>query len=227
MSLLLTLIGVVIVILGFALRLNPLLVVVAAAVATGLAAGIDLTGIVTEFGRAFTQNRYMALVWLTLPVIGMLEKNGLKERAQALIARVGAATTGRLLMLYLLIRQITASLGLTAFGGHAAMVRPLVAPMAEAAAENRYGELPPDTRFLIRAHAAAIDNIGLFYGEDIFIAIGSVLLIKAFLDQSGYPLTPLQIALWAIPTAIAALAIQLFRLWRLDRRLQRELGKKS
>ena len=222
----LTLIGVAIVILGFALRLNPLLVVVVAAVATGLAAGIDLAGIVTEFGRAFTQNRYMALVWLTLPVIGMLEKNGLKERAQTLIARVGGATTGRVLMLYLFIRQVTASLGLTAFGGHAPMVRPLVAPMAEAAAENRYGELPPETRFLIRAHAAAADNIGLFYGEDIFIAIGSVLLIKAFLDQAGYPLTPLQIALWAIPTAIAALAIQLFRLWRLDWRLQRELGKK-
>jgi uncharacterized membrane protein len=223
---LLTLIGVAIVILGFALRLNPLLVVVAAAVATGLAAGIDLVGIVSEFGRAFTQNRYMALVWLTLPVIGMLEKNGLKERAQALIARIGAATTGRVLMLYLFIRQVTASLGLVAFGGHAPMVRPLVAPMAEAAAENRYGELPPATRFLIRAHAAATDNIGLFYGEDIFIAIGSVLLIKAFLDQAGYPFTPLQIALWAIPTAIAALAIQLFRLWRLDRRLQRELGGK-
>jgi uncharacterized membrane protein len=222
----LVLAGVAIVILGFALKLNPLLVVVAAAVATGLAAGIDLVGIVTEFGRAFTQNRYMALVWLTLPVIGMLEKNGLKERAQALMARIGAATTGRVLMLYHVIRQVTASLGLTAFGGHAAMVRPLVAPMAEAAAENRYGELPPETRFLIRAHAAATDNIALFYGEDIFIAIGSVLLIKAFLDQSGHPLTPLQIALWAIPTAIAALAIQLFRLWRLDRRLQRELGKK-
>jgi uncharacterized membrane protein len=138
---------------------------------------------------------------------------------------VGGATTGRVLMLYLVIRQVTASLGLTAFGGHAPMVRPLVAPMAEAAAENRYGELPPQIRFLIRAHAAATDNIGLFYGEDIFIAIGSVLLIKAYLDQSGYPLTPLQIALWAIPTAIAALLIQLFRLWRLDRRLQRELGK--
>jgi uncharacterized membrane protein len=221
----LTLIGVAIVILGFALRLNPLLVVVAAALATGFAAGLDLVAIVSEFGRAFTQNRYMALVWLTLPVIGMLEKNGLKERAQALIAKVGGATTGRVLMLYLFIRQVTASLGLTAFGGHAAMVRPLVAPMAEAAAENRYGELPPETRNLIRAHAAATDNVGLFYGEDIFIAIGSVLLIKAFLDQAGYPLTPMQIALWAIPTAIAALAIQAFRLWRLDRRLQRELGK--
>jgi uncharacterized membrane protein len=221
----LTLIGVAIVILGFALRLNPLLVVVAAAVATGLAAGIDLVGIVSEFGRAFTQNRYMALVWLTLPVIGMLEKNGLKERAQALIAKVGAATTGRVLMLYLFIRQLTASLGLTAFGGHAAMVRPLVAPMAEAAAENRYGELPAKTRYLIRAHTAAADNVGLFYGEDIFLAIGSVLLIKANLDQAGYPLTPLQIALWAIPTAIAAYLIHAFRLWRLDRRLKAELGK--
>jgi uncharacterized membrane protein len=221
----LTLIGVGIVILGFALRLNPLLVVVAAAIATGLAAGIDLVAIVTEFGRAFTQNRYMALVWLTLPVIGMLEKNGLKERAQALIARVGAATTGRVLMLYMAIRQVTASLGLTAFGGHAAMVRPLVAPMAEAAAENRYGALPQKTRYLIRAHTAAVDNIGLFYGEDIFLAIGSVLLIKANLDQAGYSLTPLQIALWAIPTAVCAYVIHAFRLWRLDRRLKAELGK--
>jgi uncharacterized membrane protein len=221
----LTLVGVAIVILGFALRLNPLLVVVAAAIATGLAAGVDIAGIVTEFGRAFTQNRYMALVWLTLPVIGMLEKNGLKERAQALIAKVGAATTGRVLMLYMFIRQLTASLGLTAFGGHAAMVRPLVAPMAEAAAENRYGALPEKTRHLIRAHAAAADNIGLFYGEDIFLAIGSVLLIKANLDQAGYSLTPLQIALWAIPTAIAAYLIHAFRLWRLDRRLKAELGK--
>ena len=217
--------GIAIVILGFALRLNPLLVVVVAAIATGLAAGIDFVGIVSEFGRAFTQNRYMALVWLTLPVIGMLEKNGLKERAQALIARVGGATTGRVLTLYMFIRQITASMGLTAFGGHAAMVRPLVAPMAEAAAENRYGALPGKTRDLIRAHAAAADNMGLFYGEDIFIAIGSVLLIKAYLDQAGYPLTPLQIALWAIPTAVAAFVIHAFRLWRLDRRLQRELGK--
>ena len=225
MSPMLTLIGVAIVIGGFAFRLNPLLVVVAAALATGFAAGQDPIAIVTEFGRAFTQNRYMALVWLTLPVIGMLEKNGLKERAQALIARVGGATTGRVLTLYLLIRQLTASLGLTAFGGHAAMVRPLVAPMAEAAAENRYGELPAETRYLIRAHAAATDNIGLFYGEDIFIAIGSVLLIKAFLDQAGYPLTPMQIALWAIPTAIASFLIHAFRLWRLDRRLNSDLGK--
>ena len=222
----LVLTGIAVVILGFALRLNPLLVVVAAALATGYAAGMDPVAIVTEFGRAFTQNRYMALVWLTLPVIGMLEKNGLKERAQAVIAKVQGATTGRVLTAYLVIRQLTASLGLTSLGGHAQMVRPLVAPMAEAAAETRYGELPPDTRNLIRAHAAATDNVGVFFGEDIFIAMGSVLLIKAFLDQNGYGMTPLQIALWSIPTAIAAFVIHAARLWWLDRRLKRALERK-
>jgi len=222
----LTLVGVLIVIAGFALRQNPLLVVIVAAVATALAGGIAPAAIVTDIGRAFTENRYMALVWFTLPVIGMLEKNGLKERAQALIARVRSATTGRLLILYLAMRQCTAAIGLTSFGGHAAMVRPLVAPMAEAAAAARFGALPEQTRYLIRAHAAAVDNIGVFFGEDIFIAMGSVLLIKAFLDQNGIALTPLSIALWSIPTALAVFLIQSLRLLWLDRRLERGLGKR-
>ena len=219
----LTLVGVLIVIAGFALRANPLLVVTVAGIATGLAGGIDPVTLVSDLGRAFAQNRYLALVWFTLPVIGMLEKNGLRERAQALIARVRGATTGRVLMAYLALRQLTCALGLNALGGHAQMVRPLIAPMAEAAAENRYGELPAELRPEIRAHAAATDNIGAFFGEDIFLAFGSVLLIKGFLEQNGIELTPLQIALWSIPTALSAFAIHAFRLWRLDRRLARRL----
>ena len=221
----LTLVGVLIVIAGFALRANPLLVVTVAGLATGLAGGLDPISLVSDFGRAFAQNRYLALVWFTLPVIGMLEKNGLRERAQALIAKVRSATTGRVLMAYLALRQLTCALGLNALGGHAQMVRPLIAPMAEAAAENRYGELPAELRPEIRAHAAAVDNVGAFFGEDIFLAFGSVLLIKGFLEQNGIELTPLQIALWSIPTALSAFAIHAFRLWLLDRRLARRLGK--
>ena len=219
----LTLIGVAVVILGFALRQNPLLVVVVAAVATGLAGGIDPMAIVSDIGRAFTANRYLALVWFTLPVIGMLERNGLRERAQALIAKVRGATTGRVLTAYLALRQLTCALGLNSLGGHAQMVRPLVAPMAEAAAEARYGALPDKTRWLIRAHAAAADNVGAFFGEDIFLAFGSVLLIKGFLEQNGIVLTPIQIAAWSIPTALSAFVVQAFRLWWLDRRLKAEL----
>jgi uncharacterized membrane protein len=218
----LTLVGVLIVIVGFALRANPLLVVTVAGVATGLAGGLDPVSVVTEFGRAFTENRYVALVWLTLPVIGMLERNGLRERAQTLVAKVRSATTGRVLLAYLALRQLTASMGLNSLGGHAQMVRPLVAPMAEAAAESRFGKLADKTRYLIRAHAAATDNIGVFFGEDIFVAMGSVLLIKGFLEQNGIELTPMQIALWSIPTALAVFVIHGLRLLRLDRTLARE-----
>jgi uncharacterized membrane protein len=136
------------------------------------------------------------------------------------------ATTSRILLAYFAIRQITAALGLTSLGGHPQMVRPLIAPMGEGAAENRYGELPPKVRNLIRAHAAGVDNIALFFGEDIFIAIGSILLIKGFLDQNGIHVEPSQLAIWAIPTAICAFVIHCTRLLFLDRTLRRSIGNK-
>jgi uncharacterized membrane protein len=220
----LTLVGVLIVVVGFLLRLNPLLVVTLAGVATGLAAGLDVAAVVAALGKAFVENRYVPVVWLVLPVIGLLEHSGLKERARALIARLRAATTGRVLLAYLALRQITAALGLTSLGGHPQMVRPLLAPMAEGAAENRFGDLGDTVRHRIRANAAAVDNVGLFFGEDIFIAIGSILLIRGFLEQNGIVIEPIHLAVWAIPTAIAAFLIHGARLLLLDRRLERQLA---
>jgi len=219
----LPLLGVLIVVVGFALRINPLLVVAAAAIATGLAAHHALVSVISSFGKAFIDSRSVAVIWLALPVIGLLERSGLKERARTVISKIKMATTGRLLLAYLALRQITASLGLTSLGGHAQMVRPLIAPMAEAAAEIQFGELPEKTRHRIRAHAAAADNVGVFYGEDIFIAIGSILLIKSFLEQSGVIVEATQLAVWAIPTAICAFVIHGTRLLLLDRSLAREI----
>jgi uncharacterized membrane protein len=217
----LVLIGIPIVIVGFMLKRNPLLVVTIAGLATGLAAGIDVVGVITAFGKAFIESRYVAIVWLVLPVIGLLEHAGLKEQARDVVSQIAAATTGRLLLVYLAIRQITAALGLTSLGGQAQMVRPLIAPMAEGAAEARHGHLTDRTRQRIRAYAAATDNIGVFFGEDIFIAIGSILLIKGFLDQNKIPVEPAHLALWAIPTAIAAFVIHAVRLLYFDRQLGR------
>ena len=42
-------------------------------------------------------------------------------------------------MLYFVAREGTAALGLMSLGGHAQTVRPLLAPMAEGAALNEYG----------------------------------------------------------------------------------------
>ena len=216
----LVLIGVAILAAGFLLRANPLLVVVIAALATSLVAGHGPIQAVSELGKAFNDNRLVSIVWLMLPVIGLLERGGLQERARMLIGRVRAASTGRILLIYFLFRQCMGTLGLTSVGGQAQMVRPVIAPMAEAAAEARRGVLPEPLRNWVRAHAAAADNVAIFFSEDIFIAFGSVLLIKAFLDGQGVVLQPLQLSVWAIPTAIAALLVHGVRLMLLDRRLK-------
>ncbi len=218
----LPLIGILVVIVGFAFRLNALLVVTLAGLTTGIAAGQPLHDVIAALGHAFTDSRYVAIVWLILPVIGVVERSGLKERAREVIGRIRAATAGRVLLVYLALRQITAALGLTSLGGHAQMVRPLVAPMAEGAAENVHGPLADSTREYIRAMAASADNVGVFFGEDVFVAIGSILLIRGFLEQNDILVEPLDLARWAIPTAIVAFSIHGTRLLLLDRRLRRE-----
>jgi uncharacterized membrane protein len=210
--------GIAIIVLGFMARLNPLLVVAIAALATGIAAGLDPVAVVSAFGKAFNDNRYVSVVWIVLPVIGLLERYGLQQRARTLIAGLKGATVGRLLIIYLIVRQIAAALGLTSIAGHAQTVRPLVAPMAEAAAEVQGGG-DAETREEVKAMAAATDNVGLFFGEDIFIAIASILLIKGTFETYGIILAPLELSVWAIPTAIAALLIHGARLILLDRRL--------
>ena len=234
----LVLLGIGVVVLGFVLRANPLLVVMAAALTTGLAAAWTpeadlavmwnaLLATLASFGKAFNDSRYVSLVWVVLMAIGLLERAGLQERARIAIGKVKAATVGRLLWVYFVIRQAAAALGLTSLGGHPQMVRPLVAPMAEGAAEAKYGALPDKQRFLIRSHSAAADNIALFFGEDIFIAIASILLIKGFLETNGVIVEPLELSVWAIPTALCALGIHSVRLFLLDRRLQSALASRQ
>jgi uncharacterized membrane protein len=215
------LIGIALVVIGFALKMNPMLVVTASAIATGLIAGMDWHEVISTFGKAFNDNRIIAIVWIVLPVIGLLERFGLQQRAAAVIRSLKGATTGKLLVLYLIYRQITAAIGLHSTAGHPQTVRPLVAPMALAAAEKQHGELTEDETEKVKAYAAATDNVGLFFGEDIFFAIGSIVLIQATLAGYGYDLTPLQLALWAIPTAIAAFVIHATRLMIFDRKLAR------
>lgn len=216
----LTLLGVAAVVVGFAIRLNPLLVVVIAAFVTGLAAGLSPVQVLEAFGKAFNENRFVSAAYLVLPVIGVVERAGLQERARALIARFRGVSVGPFLIGYLAFRQLTSALGLTSIAGHAQSIRPMVAPMAEGAVEARTGSLDAETRQATRAMASATDNIGLFFGEDIFIAIGSILLMVGFLATSGITMDPIHLSLWAIPTAIVAFAIHAVRLVLFDRRLR-------
>lgn len=214
--------GVAVIVLGFILRFNPMLVVAMAAVITGLAAHFPLEHLLATIGTGFIKTRTLPLIiLLPLAVIGLLERHGLRRHAQHWIGRFRQATAGRLLIGYLFVREITAALGLTSLGGHPQMVRPLLAPMAEGAATRRHGPLPAAVRHRLLAFCAATDNIGLFFGEDIFVAFGAIALMHTFLLGVGIDVDPLHIAVWGIPTALSVFVIHGLRLYRLDHYLAR------
>jgi uncharacterized membrane protein len=203
----LKLLGMVIVVVGLALRLRPTLVVVAAALVTGWLAGLPLylpevdpstlapgtkppEGLLNMLGRAFAENRLMTLFILTLPAIGLSERHGLQERAAALILHIRAATAGRLLLVYQLFRVGVGLLGLR-LNGHPSFVRPLVFPMSLGAAnasagDSGTGTLPTDQVETLKAANAAAENYGNFYGQNLSPVNPGVLLVFGVLQGLGY-----------------------------------------
>jgi uncharacterized membrane protein len=214
------LLGVALVVVGFALRINPLLVVTVAGIVSALLGGLSPLHILEAFGVGFASSRSISIAFIVLPVIGLLERYGLQQQAKILVSRAARLTAGRLLLVYFFFRQLFAAVGLLSLGGTPQMVRPVIYPMAEGAALRKYGHVTGRVTETIKANAAAADTIGGFFGEDCFIAVGSVLLITGYVNASYHlKLDPLQVALWAIPTAIAAFVVHGFRLLRLDRHL--------
>jgi uncharacterized membrane protein len=216
------LVGILVIGAGFALRLNPLLVVLASGIVTGLVSGMSFNAIMEEFGRLYLTNRYMTLpVVLMLPVVGLLERYGLRERAEKLIRLSAAATAGKVILIYTGIRQISIALGIS-IGGQAGAVRPIIAPLAEGAARACHGVLSKATVARIRAHAAAAENVGSFFGEDIFIAVGAILLMKGFFEALNLEVSIWAMALWGIPSALAAFAAMSWRTRVLDKQIARD-----
>ena len=212
------LIGVAIVIIGLLFRFNPLLVVLAAGFATGLVAGLSPVQILEAIGQAFVTNRYMSLLILVLPVIGILERFGLREKAEDLIRSMKTLTAGRVMIAYQIFRQVTVGLGLQ-LGGHPSFIRPIIAPMTEAAAA-REGAKSSAWLERIRGMSASSENYGNFFGQLLFPAAGGLLLIKGVLENAGYKVDLLKMAEYAIPTAVAAAVIAGVRYLLMDRAIR-------
>lgn len=218
------LLGIVIIVIGFILKLDTIAVVLTAGVVTGLVGGLSFGEILNILGEAFVTNRYMTVFFVTLPVIGLLERYGLKQRAAELIGNLKVATAGKILSIYMVIRTIAAALSLR-IGGHVEFIRPLIYPMAEGAARNKYGDIPEEAVEDIKGMSAAVENYGNFYGQNVFIAAGGVLLIVGTLNELGVQVTEKEVANASIPIAIIAvlLAIIQFRIY--DKKIDRLVAK--
>ena len=238
---LLKLIGVVIIVVGIALKLRTTLVVVVAALATGLIAGLPLfshegffqqlpfltkpgqVGIVNTLGKAFADNRLMTLFILTLPAIGLAERFGLQEQSAALIRRIRAATVGRLQIVYQLFRVLHGVMGIR-LNGHPSFVRPLIFPMSLGAAQAKADGNEVSERAVekIKAANAAAENYGNFYGQNLSPVQAGILLVAGVMQGLGFSVGVWELVWYTLPVAAASILLAAAQFWRLDRWLKAE-----
>jgi uncharacterized membrane protein len=222
--------GIAIVVIGLALRLRTTIVVVVAAIATGLAAGLPLfsgdgrTGIIDMLGKAFADNRLVTLFIITLPAIGLAERHGLQIQAAALIRRLSAATVGRLQIAYQLFRILHGVIGIR-LNGHPSFVRPLIYPMSIGAAVSKTetgeaGAVPTEITEKIKAANAASENYGNFYGQNLSPVQAGVLLVYGTMRGLGYEVSLWDLVLYTSPIVAASVIIGAIQFYRLDRLIE-------
>ena len=220
------LIGVLIVIVGFILKLDTLAVVVVAGLATGLVAGMSPMKILETLGTAFITNRTATLFILTLPVIGICERNGLKDKAVDFITSLKNATTGRLIAIWQIIRTLASAFSLR-IGGHPQFIRPLINPMAQAAAVVQYGKLDEKTEDDIKGMCAGSESYGNFFAQNCFRGSSGTLLIVSTLTEQGYPVDALQIAGQSVPIAVFAVIVGVIYALIFDQILKRRFSDRK
>ncbi|WML36704.1 DUF969 domain-containing protein [Clostridium sp. OS1-26] len=215
------LIGILIIIVGFIIKLDTIAVVVVAGVVTGLVSGMSFNQIMEVLGKSFVVNRYMSLFIISLPVIGLLERYGLRERAAYLVSKIKSATVGRLTASYLVIRTLASMFGLR-LGGHVQFIRPLILPMAQGAATNRYGDIEEEDEETIKGLEGAVENYGNFFGQNFFVASGGVLLIVGVMKEQGFNVEAIDIAKASLPIALIIMVIGIIQFLYYDKKFDKK-----
>jgi uncharacterized membrane protein len=228
----LRLIGVAVVVLGFALRLRVTVVVLAAGIVTGLVAraldGASAPGILPTLGQAFANGRIITLFVLALPALGLLERYGLQEEARRVIQKIRAATAGGLMLVYHLFRTGVVGIGIRLGSGHVAFSRPMVVPMGLAAGQLE--EQAPDQIDdvdRVKAAASASENYANFFGQNLFFGSPGVALVVKNLADHGYVVNALHVAMFSIPVAVVAFLVATAQYILLDRWLRRRRDQRA
>lgn len=217
------LIGVLIILIGFIIKLDTIAVVLIAGIATGLVAGIDFTEILSILGTAFVQTRYMTLLLLTLSVVGILERNGLRERASICISKLKGATAGKVLSIYVTLRMLAAVLSMR-LGGHVQFIRPLIYPMAKGAIEKD-GPVSEQLDEDLKGITNASENYANFFGQNVFVASSGVLLVVGTLQELGVTVEAYAVAKASIPVALVTLVLAYLQYYRLDKEIEKLRAK--
>lgn len=220
------LLGILIVIVGFALKLDSILIIVLSAVVTAFVGGISPVDFLSAFGEGFVNNRSITIFILVMLVTGTLERNGLKEASSALIGRIKGATAGVIIGAYGIIRGIFGAFNV-GFGGVAGFVRPVLIPMATGTVENSGHRINEKHLEEIKGMSAAMENVAWFFCQVLFVGGSGAILVQSTLLNLGYDVSLISLAAAEIPVAVAGVAFGIAYYWLKDRSLARKYYNKE
>lgn len=210
--------GILIVIVGFALKKDSILIILSAAVVTALVGGLGINGLLATLGKSFVANRSMAIFILIMLVTGTLERNGLKEAAAKLISKVKGASAGAVIGAYGVMRGIFAVFNVS-FGGVAGFVRPIIMPMATGVIEASGKTLNEKHEEEIKGMASGMENIAWFFCQVLFVGGPGGLLVQSTLASLGYKVELIDLAKVEIPVAIFAVMVAIVYYYAKDKKL--------
>ncbi|MCH4886954.1 DUF969 domain-containing protein [Acidaminobacter sp. JC074] len=222
----LKLIGVLIVIVGFALRFNAIAIVMSAGFVTAMVSGMSIPEFLSLLGETFVNTRYMAMFIMIIPVIGVLERNGMKQTAAMAIGKIKNASPGKVVSAYGIFRTIFAAFNVS-FGGVAGFVRPVVYPMAVGTIEETGHEIEEEDEEEIKAMCGAIENVAWFFGQVLFVAGAGILLVKGTLEPQGYEIDPMTCVKAEVPVVIFALVVTTILFMLKDRKMMKKYTQKK
>ena len=212
---LIKLLGVLIVIVGFALKLDSILIIFLALITTGIVGGLGVGGLLETIGTNFVANRSMAIFMMILLVTGTLERNGLREAAANLIKKVKSATAGKLIAVYGVLNGLFGAFNV-GFGGVAGFIRPVLLPMAEGAIENKEGTVNEEHLEEVKGLAAAMQNFTWFFFQVLFVG-----------GAGGYEVSLIDLAAVEIPVALFSLVVSCVYIIVKDNRISKKYYEKS
>ena len=122
------LLGVLVVIIGFAIKLEPIAIIVVSAIVTAIFGGINVIDLLETVGTTFVANRNQLITIILMILTGTLERNGLKEAGADLIRRAKGLTTGMLIAIWGVLDEIFIIFKIP-IGGIPSFVRPIMMPM--------------------------------------------------------------------------------------------------
>lgn len=221
---LLKLLGILIVVIGFVLKLDSILIIMIAAIVTALVAGMNPVTFLETLGSSFVANRSMCVFVMVMVVTGTLERNGLKQAAANLMKKFKNASAGVVLAIYGVFRLVFAAFNVS-FGGVAGFVRPIVLPMATAAAKKNGKKISEKYEENLKGMASGMENIAWFFGQVLFVGTSGMILVQSTLAELGYDVELVDLMKVQIPVAIIAVAVAIVYYYLKDKQLSRKETK--